>query len=47
MGTAVKVGIIGCGNISATYMRMGQFFKDYKSCRLRRLESRSRQGTGW
>ncbi len=30
MGTAVKVGIIGCGNISATYMRMGQFFKDYK-----------------
>ncbi|WP_412553975.1 Gfo/Idh/MocA family protein [Shimia sp. MIT1388] len=30
MGTAVKVGIIGCGNISTTYMRMGQFFKDYK-----------------
>ena len=30
MSTAVKVGIIGCGNISATYMRMGHFFRDYK-----------------
>lgn len=25
----VKVGIIGCGNISAAYMRMASFFKDY------------------
>ncbi len=30
MSDAVKVGIIGCGNISTTYMRMGQFFRDYK-----------------
>lgn len=30
MGSSVNVGIIGCGNISATYMRMGQFFRDYK-----------------
>jgi predicted dehydrogenase len=30
MSNAVNVGIIGCGNISATYMRMGQFFRDYK-----------------
>ncbi|GAA6182385.1 Gfo/Idh/MocA family oxidoreductase [Shimia sp. NS0008-38b] len=30
MSSAVNVGIIGCGNISATYMRMGRFFRDYK-----------------
>ncbi|WP_270725575.1 Gfo/Idh/MocA family protein [Shimia sp. Alg240-R146] len=30
MSNAVNVGIIGCGNISTTYMRMGQFFRDYK-----------------
>lgn len=30
MGIAAKVGIIGCGNISATYMRMAKAFRDYE-----------------
>ena len=29
MSNAMKVGIIGCGNISATYMRMAAFFTEY------------------
>jgi predicted dehydrogenase len=30
MGIPTNVGIIGCGNISATYMRMAAFFCDYQ-----------------
>jgi len=30
MSNAIQVGIIGCGNISAAYMRMGSYFKDYQ-----------------
>ena len=29
MSNAMKVGIIGCGNISAAYMRMAAFFTEY------------------
>lgn len=29
MATTTKVGIIGCGNIAAAYMRMASFFKHY------------------
>ena len=30
MSNPIQVGILGCGNISAAYMRMASFFKDYK-----------------
>ena len=30
MHNSIQVGILGCGNISAAYMRMAAFFKDYK-----------------